>query len=243
MLFFQEKKNQVVLGALVTMVALAGYLNYIDSNTTESIAISDDGTIIEDVALETEETEWLTPVFSEADGEVEISSTFDETTTGEVAADGTTTESVGTETEAVSVSETDTQNSEAIFVSAPADLGDNDAYFVDAKLEREQARAKEKDYLLDLTQNETLDSAKRNEAADEILKIQQRIEKETAAEALIESKGFKNAYVRIDNETVDVVVDKSELSDSEIAQIEDIVKRKTGYDASQIRISTFKTKE
>ncbi len=239
MLFFQVKKNQVVLGALVTMVALAGYLNYIDTSTTESLAISDDGTIITDVALEGESTEgedWLTPVFSETDEEVAISSTFDETAT-EVTTDGTTTE-----TGEVVATEGGTENSEAIFVSASADLSDNDAYFVDAKLEREQARAKEKDFLLDLTQNETLDSAKRNEAADEILKIQQRIEKETAAEALIESKGFKNAYVRIDNETVDVVVDKSELSDSEIAQIEDIVKRKTGYDASQIRISTFKTK-
>ncbi len=220
MLFFQEKKNQVVLGALVSMVALAGYLNYIDSNTIESIAISDDGRIIEDIVLESEGNDWLAPVFSETDEEIMISSTYDE-----------------------ALNENDNEGSEAIFVSAAADLSKNDSYFVDAKLEREQARAKEKDFLLELTENETLDSSKRNEAADEILKIQQRIEKETAAEALIESKGFKNAYVRIDNETVDVVVDKAELTDSEIAQIEDIVKRKTGYDASQIRISTFKTKE
>ncbi len=221
MLFFQEKKNQVVLGALVSMVALAGYLNYIDTNTVQSIAISDDGQIIEDIVLDSEGADWLTPVFSETDEEVAISSTFDE-----VFSEG----------------ETQADSSEAIFVSATADLGENDSYFVDAKLEREQARAKEKDYLLELTQNESLDTVKRNEAADEILKIQQRIEKETASEALIESKGFKNAYVRIDDETVDVVVDKEELTDSEIAQIEDIVKRKTGYDASQIRISTFKTK-
>ncbi len=236
MLFFQEKKNQVVLGALVSMVALAGYLNYIDSNKTESIAISDDGTIIEEVVLDTEGTDWLAPVFSETDGEVSISGTFDESAVNSV---GVVSEEVAAETVAT---ENSSENSEAIFVNASAEVSDNDSYFVDAKLEREQARAKEKDFLLDLTKNETLDTAKRNEAADEILKIQQRIEKETAAEALIESKGFKNAYVRIDNETVDVVVDKTELSDSEIAQIEDIVKRKTGYDASQIRISTFKTK-
>ena len=59
--------------------------------------------------------------------------------------------------------------------------------------------------------------------------LQKRIEKETSAEAMIESKGFKEAYVRIDDETVDVVVDKSELSQQEIAQIMDIVKRKTGF--------------
>ncbi len=235
MLFFQEKRNQVVLGALVSMVALAGYLNYIDGGATESIAVSDNGQIISDVTLDSEGAEWVTPVFSETDGEVAISSTFDSTGT----TDATSTSMTGTET----IDGTQASNgNEAIFVNATGTLADNSEFFVDAKLEREQARAKEKDFLLDLTQNDTLDTAKRNEAADEILKIQERVEKETAAEALIESKGFKNAYVRIDNDTVDVVVDKAELSDAELAQIEDIVKRKTGYDASQIRITTFKTK-
>ncbi len=237
MLFFQEKRNQVVLGALVSMVALAGYLNYIDSNKTESIAISDNGQIINDIALDSEGAEWVTPVFSEAgasEGEVTISTTFDTTgTAGTVDATGAQTGTIdGTQANG---------GNEAIFVNATGTLVDNSEFFVDAKLEREQARAKEKDFLLELTKNDTLDTAKRNEAADEILKIQERVEKETAAEALIESKGFKNAYVRIDNDTVDVVVDKAELTDAELAQIEDIVKRKTGYDASQIRITTFKT--
>ncbi len=236
MLFFQEKRNQVVLGALVSMVALAGYLNYIDGSKTESIAISDNGQIINDIALDTEGAEWVTPVFSEAEvtdanGEVTISTTFD------------TTDATGTsQTGNVDGTQANAGN-EAIFVNATGSLVDNSEFFVDAKLEREQARAKEKDFLIDLTSNDTLDTAKRNEAADEIIKIQQRVEKETAAEALIESKGFKNAYVRIDNDTVDVVVDKAELTDAELAQIEDIVKRKTGYDASQIRITTFKTQK
>jgi len=37
-----------------------------------------------------------------------------------------------------------------------------------------------------------------------------------------------------------VVVNKEALTDAEIAQIEDIVKRKTGMAADQIRISTLK---
>ena len=42
--------------------------------------------------------------------------------------------------------------------------------------------------------------------------------------------------------TVDVVVDRDTLTDAEVAQIEDIVKRKTGYDASKIRINTLQKK-
>ena len=72
-----------------------------------------------------------------------------------------------------------------------------------------------------------------------MMQLQERIEKETAAEAMIESKGFKEAYVRIDDDTVDVVVDKDTLTDAEVAQIEDIVKRKTGMEPSKIRINTL----
>ena len=43
----------------------------------------------------------------------------------------------------------------------------------------------------------------------------------------------------MDDDTVDVVVDKDTLTDAEVAQIEDIVKRKTGMEASKIRINTL----
>ena len=88
--------------------------------------------------------------------------------------------------------------------------------------------------------NDNVEQAQKAECATSMLDLQKRIEKETSAEAMIESKGFKEAYVRIDDETVDVVVDKSELSQQEIAQIMDIVKRKTGFAEDKIRISPLK---
>lgn len=127
---------------------------------------------------------------------------------------------------------------EAVFVNNSSDT----SYFVQAKLEREQSRAKQKDILTGMINNENVGQEKKSEAADEMLKIQQRIEKETAAEAMIEAKGFKEVYVRIDNDTVDVIVNKEELSETEIAQIEDIVKRKTGMKVEKIRISPIKKK-
>ena len=110
-----------------------------------------------------------------------------------------------------------------------------------AKLEREQARATEKEMLTEIINNANVDSDKKNECTDSIMELQQRIEKETAAEAMIESKGFKDAYVRIDDDTVDVVVNKKDLTEAELAQIEDIVKRKTGISEDKIRISAIKS--
>ena len=88
--------------------------------------------------------------------------------------------------------------------------------------------------------NENVSQEQKNKCSDTMLQLQERIEKETAAEAMIEAKGFQEAYVRIDDATVDVVVDKETLTDAEVAQIEDIVKRKTGCSTDQIRINTLK---
>ena len=63
-------------------------------------------------------------------------------------------------------------------------------------------------------------------------------EKETAAEILLEAKGFDNAIVSIDGDSVDVVVSAAELTEAQRAQIEDIVIRKTGVSADSVIIST-----
>ena len=80
---------------------------------------------------------------------------------------------------------------------------------------------------------------KKQKNKNKTAELQERMEKESAAEAMIQSKGFKQAYVRMDNETVDVVVDAVKLTDKDVAQIEDIVQRKTGMPADKIRINTL----
>ena len=67
-------------------------------------------------------------------------------------------------------------------------------------------------------------------------------EKETAAEILLESKGFNDVVVSITDQTVDVVVNAAELTEAQRAQIEDIVIRKTGVAADAIVISTLSAK-
>jgi len=73
-----------------------------------------------------------------------------------------------------------------------------------------------------------------------MLEIQRRIERETAAEAVIKSKGFSEVYVRISDNGVDVIVNKPELTDQDLAQIIDVIKRKTGMNETQIHISPMR---
>ena len=209
---FAVKRNQVVVTALAVMIAAAGYLNFTESRSSGDIT---------DVDLSD-------PTSSEAllndDGSIATIADDADTDGLEIALGIDDTAEVYDDTGA------------AVYVSAQADT-----YFVQAKLEREQARASQKDMLTEMINNTNVDETKKQECADNLLEIQQRIEKETAAEAMIESKGFSEAYVRIDDDTVDVVVNKSELTDTELAQIMDIVTRKTGMSESQVRISPLKS--
>ena len=68
-------------------------------------------------------------------------------------------------------------------------------------------------------------------------------EKEAAAELLLEAKGFENVIVNLTGETADVVVPDADLEDARRAQIEDIVKRKTGVAAENIIITPLSQRE
>ena len=209
---FAVKRNQVVVTALAVMIAAAGYLNFMESRSSGDITDVDLNDPTSYEALLNDDGSIAT-IADDADTDgLEIALGIDDT--AEVYDD----------------------TGAAVYVSAQADT-----YFVQAKLEREQARASQKDMLTEMINNTNVDETKKQECADNLLEIQQRIEKETAAEAMIESKGFSEAYVRIDDDTVDVVVNKSELTDTELAQIMDIVTRKTGMSESQVRISPLKS--
>ncbi len=81
----------------------------------------------------------------------------------------------------------------------------------------------------------------KQEAVDNMIALTDIAEKETAAEILLESKGFDDVVVSITDDSVDVVVNASELSEAQRAQIEDIIIRKTGVSPDAIVISTMAT--
>ncbi|MCD8215402.1 MAG: SpoIIIAH-like family protein [Clostridiales bacterium] len=226
---FVLKKNQIIITALAAMVAAAGYLNYIDNKSLEpqELMFNENGELV-DVSYD--ELEAGGDIYYDDDTAIEIEYEGDEAVSA-----SSDTNPEGAEAEASA----DSEAGKAVFVNTSSDS----SYFVQAKLEREQSRAKQKEILTEMLSDENIDTAKKEECADSMLELQKRIEKEAAAESMIEAKGFKEVYVRIDDDTVDVVVSKSELTSAEIAQIQDIVKRKTGIDVKNIRITPMKAAE
>lgn len=124
---------------------------------------------------------------------------------------------------------------ETVFTS-----GSNSAFIISAKLEREQVRASNKELLLEMINNTNLAESEKASASAQMLAITDASQKEASAELMLEARGFKNVIVSILNGKADIVIEKAELSDTELAQIEDIVKRKTDISVENITITAVK---
>lgn len=85
----------------------------------------------------------------------------------------------------------------------------SDSIISEAKLNREQLRAKNKEMLMEIVNNESLDEAAKQAAVNKLADISDTSQKEIAAELLLEAKGFSNAVVSVTDGNVDVVINLS----------------------------------
>ena len=229
------KKNQIMITALAIMIAVAGYLNFAGSKITEEeIMTAGSGTVMsEDVAdsdVSDEDMEQADIQSMDSDVVLNESNYLDENME-EIMAENMTGEMAQNTENQLSDGETP---GEAVFTSA-ASLDTLSG----ARLLKEQTRARNKETLLEIINNVNISEEQKQEAVDNMIAITDVAEKETAAEILLESKGFDDVVVSITDSTVDVVVNASELSEAQRAQIEDIIVRKTGVSPDAIVISTL----
>ena len=125
---------------------------------------------------------------------------------------------------------------EAVLVNAAGTVD----FIVEAKLAREEVRANTKETLIN---NESLSEEEKSSAVEKVVELTEDAEKESAAESLIQAKGYKNVAVTISEDGVDVMVVADSLDRAARAQIEEIVKSKAGVGADKITITAVKNIE
>ena len=96
-----------------------------------------------------------------------------------------------------------------------------------AKVSREQVRSQNKETLQSIIDNTNISAEEKKEAVSQLVRMTEIAEQEMAIETLMASKGFSEAVVNLTENSADIVVNASELTDANHAQIEDIVSRKT----------------
>lgn len=121
--------------------------------------------------------------------------------------------------------------------------GEANAVVAQAKMTREQVRAKNKETLQQIIDNKDLSNEQKKDAVSQMVKVTEMSEKEAAAETLLASKGFTDAVVSISDESTDVVVNAKDLNEASRAQITDIVTRKTGVSAESVVINPINDQE
>lgn len=207
------KKNQVIIAALAVMIAAAGYLNY-------SGRLFGDKDSAQQMNAELANQELL-----------DISEEDLASASGDIKSQDSDTEGkedglvYGTPGEAVLTS------------------GEANAVVAEAKVTREQVRAKNRETLQQIIDNKELSDKQKKDAVSQMVKMTELSEKEAAAETLLASKGFNDAVVSIGDESADVVVNAAELTEANRAQITDIVTRKTGVTAENVVINPISEEE
>lgn len=241
------KKNQIMITALAIMIAIAGYLNFAGGRITEEeILTAGSDTIVSSEQQAVTDTD-VAALFEISDEDIEQAGYVDiesmdsdvvlqqenylDESMDEVLAENMVQDLAQNTESQINDSETP---GEAVFTSAT-----NVGALSSAKLLKEQTRARNKETLLEIINNVNISEDQKQEAVDNMIALTDIAEKETAAEILLESKGFDDVVVSITDESVDVVVNASELTEAQRAQIEDIIIRKTGVSPDAIVISTL----
>ena len=211
------KKNQMIITALAAMIAVAGYLNYSGTRLDESL-LSANSSAVEDV---------------------EDGSLAQDISAEDLYAEDREGESADIESLDEDVDLAEENVGQTVLANSTVGVG----LVSEAKVTREQTRSRNKEMLMELINSTNVTDEQKQNAINEMVQMTDIAEKELAAETLLVAQGCEEAVVSINDSCADVVVSSTQVSDSQRAQIEDIVKRKTGIEAANITITPVKTGE
>lgn len=247
-------RNQFVLTAMAILLAIVGYLNFTgdkenkesksDNNITYNSTDNneEERDVIQSVMAEnmdadidgTNDADDFTDDSNDKNDNVAKETVDDENTDGENNDIENADEDNAGKDESVDADKVMKNNvGEVVMVN---NFISTDAIY-NAKLQREQSRAKNKADLLNIVDDEKTSQDMKDKALNEILSITANAEKELAAESLLAAKGYDNAIVSIAGKGADVIVDVDSITSEDATVIMDVVKRKTGVEGSNIVIS------
>ena len=206
------KRNQIMITALAVMIAIAGYLNFAGNKISEeSLVVSDEVMTEEEMtALLDLSQEDIVSDIESLDEEAVLTENYTDEEFVVVTDEGENTEELAYSEIDVDLSANEEEAQEDIIEGTPGEAVFTSTRAVStlsaAKLLKEQTRAKNKETLEEIVNNEILDSAQKEEAVANMVALTDRSEKEMEAEILLSAKGFTETVVSIGENSVDVPV-------------------------------------
>lgn len=203
------KKNQVIISVIAIMLIAAGYMNYTANNkqTLQTAALKD--------SEKYGDLGDATLVSTNA-----VSENVEET--GALVEN--TPENIETVTENT-VSETS--------VSAVSD----NQYFAESKLEREKMYSQMLESYQKIINNSQISDKQKAISQNEIKKINDTKNAIMISENLLKNKGFEDLIIFVNGDSISIVIKAKELTQEQIAQVQNIIVRELKADIENIHIS------
>ena len=233
------KKNQVIIYVIALMLVVAGYLNFTATNdlsTAVQISSSEEelaktGNIgdAQLVSSNIVDNNSINDVSANTNNEVNKNNVESSENTNENNSENKSdnknelTNNTNTKNETITTSNTNKDRSD---------------YFTTSKLERETMYSQMlASYENILNSNNSLET-QRQSATEEITKINKVKNSIMICENLIKTKGFEEAIVFVNGNSVSVIVDDEQLSTEKVAQIQNIISRELNTKVEDIHISS-----
>lgn len=211
------KKNQLTILVLALMLVTAGYLNY---NSNQTVTTEGKVASIGDATLVSSNS---------------VISENNTTNSKNVVAENNTISENSITNNTVSNTNT-TTNTTSNTVNTNAQASKNKDYFSSSKLERDTMYSQMLESYQKILDSTTTSSKQKEAAQKEITSINNTKNAIMISENLIKTKGFNDCIVYSNDESINIVIDKEELSKEDTAQIQSIIAREMNAKLENIHI-------
>ena len=229
------KKNQVVILALALMLMTAGYLNYTNNHENENLLLAglgDAQLVSANVTDGSVNEDYLSSNIVDTNNVDQSETTENNSNEQNVLNEDIGTNENNIDPNAPIVNSTNGQTQET------STSASNDDYFTRSKLERETMYSQMLEtYENVLNSSNSLETQKQS-ATDEIKKINDTKNSIMICENLIQTKGFENNVIFVNGDSISVVIRSDEMSQEEVAQVQNIISREMKAEIENIHIST-----
>lgn len=226
------KRNQIIISVLALMLITVGYMSFTSNSEnalqTANLVDSEKMAGIGDAKLvNSNDIEEESSVSSEEnDNSSDENAIVDNKESDSVK--NTETSETSTSTGVTTVNSNNYSNVEN---------GDSKNYFVASRLERDKMYSQMLESYQKLVEDTAVPAEQKNISTQEISNINNRKNAIMIAENLIKNLGFEDVVIFVNNNSTSVIVKSENLSEADVAQIQNIVCREVGVEVGSIHIS------
>lgn len=226
------KRNQIIISVLALMLITVGYMSFTSNSEnalqTANLVDSEKMAGIGDAKLvNSNDIEEESSISSEEnDDSSDANAIVDNKESDSVK--NTESSETSTSTGVTTVNSNNYSNVEN---------GGSKNYFVASRLERDKMYSQMLESYQKLAEDTAVPAEQKNISTQEISNINNRKNAIMIAENLIKNLGFEDVVIFVNNNSTSVIVKSENLSEADVAQIQNIVCREVGVEVGSIHIS------